>query len=270
MMNFKQRSFTVLSVLIICALGIGGCVPPQPSETPTPTEIIDHCSEEHIDDQLLPLQLFMREFDDTSFVAQRTPRDQLATVILALQETRRKAVDLQVPDCLNAFHELQIIYMDSVITTFSNFLGGVDVEQVQAQTAQAREIRSVYEIELAALLGVTPVPTATFLPPPSPTNTLLPSATPIPTDTTIPSDTATTEPIFAEAITRANLRIGAGMDFNVIGVLEPGQTVVVLDRTEDGEWIRVEYEEAEEGIAWVNYELVELSVPIEELSIFTP
>jgi len=60
------------------------------------------------------------------------------------------------------------------------------------------------------------------------------------------------------------------MDFNVIGVLEPGQTVVVLDRTEDGEWIRVEYEEAEEGIAWVNYELVELSVPIEELSIFTP
>lgn len=263
MNNTNRKPLLLLLFVLLGVLLFSACGTNQPLETQQALETLDPCSLGLADVSTAPMQALMREFDDTSFVAQRTPRDQLAEVILALQETRRKVEDLSLPVCLLDVHQLQIIYMNAVITTFSTFLGGADIDQVQAQTAAAREFRSAYDVEIARLLGVTPVPTATMVPPPENTPTPLPTE-PLPSPTDVP-----VIPV-ATSINGADVRAGSGRDYAVIGYLDPGQGANIIDRSQDGEWIHIEYEGTEDGSAWVLTSLVDINVAFEELPISSP
>ncbi len=88
-----------------------------------------------------------------------------------------------------------------------------------------------------------PMPTA------SPTNTPLP-----PTPTAVPPTPTPEGPAgrMAAVVTRANLRLGPGLEHQVREVLEPGTRIVVLGQSEDGEWWQLT------AGSWIHGSLVEL------------
>lgn len=102
----------------------------------------------------------------------------------------------------------------------------------------------------------TPVPTSTPITPTAtltPTGTLPPSATP--TATVTPTATLTPTPQMVGVVisqTRANIRAGAGVEFDVVAVLQPREEVLILSsqETEDGEtWYEVALPENQTG--WI-------------------
>jgi uncharacterized protein YgiM (DUF1202 family) len=111
----------------------------------------------------------------------------------------------------------------------------------------------------------TPTPSDTPTITPTPTETQTPSATPERSDTPTPSITPTvpsatpTEDVLIEvatvtSTTNANVRSGAGPDFALIGTLAPGTEVLVLERSANEEWLRIQLPEGGEG--WINISLV--------------
>ncbi|HNT54827.1 MAG TPA: SH3 domain-containing protein, partial [Anaerolineaceae bacterium] len=104
-----------------------------------------------------------------------------------------------------------------------------------------------------------PPPTATL----APTNTPIPpTATPRPTAT----QTATPEPLAVVSSDTINLRTGPGTIYGIVGVLEKGTSLVVLERTASSEWFHVRV--ADTGMeGWVSEVVVELSVAADTLPL---
>jgi hypothetical protein len=125
----------------------------------------------------------------------------------------------------------------------------------------------------------TSTPTATHTPTDTstPTDTPIPSETPVPSDTATPSDTPEASPTdeasptpelptasptvdalieIATVIsdTTANIRAGAGSNFERIAGAEPGTELRVIERSADNEWLRVVLPDGTEG--WINISLV--------------
>ena len=48
-----------------------------------------------------------------------------------------------------------------------------------------------------------------------------------------------------------NVRAGPGLDFELLGQLEAGSSVVVVGRNETNEWWQIEYQSGDNGLAWV-------------------
>src|SRR5215510_12559802 len=73
--------------------------PPTQTETviPTITSTADPCAPGQIEAQVQKVQRHMREFDDASTLASRTPRAQISSSIADLQRIRREAEDEVVP-----------------------------------------------------------------------------------------------------------------------------------------------------------------------------
>jgi hypothetical protein len=98
----------------------------------------------------------------------------------------------------------------------------------------------------------TPIPTDTPTMPPA-------TDTPIPTDT--PEPTATPSPIPAETPTPViplvtvdvdlNVRSGPGTNYNQVGLLAAGTTVVVVGKNEDTTWWQIDYPDGPDGLAWI-------------------
>ncbi len=64
----------------------------------------------------------------------------------------------------------------------------------------------------------------------------------------------------------ANLRSGPGEGYKILGVLHPGEAVAVQGRTPTGDWLRIRSYSS--GIeAWVFYNLIETSIPLESLPV---
>jgi uncharacterized protein YraI len=56
-----------------------------------------------------------------------------------------------------------------------------------------------------------------------------------------------------------NVRSGPGLDFDLLGRLDAGAEAVVVGRSETGAWWQIEYEEGENGLAWVADAVVDFS-----------
>lgn len=86
-----------------------------------------------------------------------------------------------------------------------------------------------------------PTSTATMTPEPTDTPTLTPTpadtATPVPTAT--PTATPTPEPMVQVVSASANLRDGPGTNYAVVGVLEEGDTALVLATGTDDSWYNI-------------------------------
>ncbi len=91
----------------------------------------------------------------------------------------------------------------------------------------------------------TPVPSPTPQPTPTPSESF---ATPEPTQ---PAETGT---VVVNGRNTLNVRSGPGTDYDKIGVLKNGETVVILGR--DGTWLRIEYEGQ---TAWVYSKYVQVN-----------
>jgi len=105
-------------------------------------------------------------------LASSVPRDQLSSSIADLQRIRREAEDETVPTCLGNLKSYQIQHMNSVIETLLAFVrGNSDQALLNQAIALAGQQHDQYILELARLLGITPV---------AGTAVVVPSATPTP------------------------------------------------------------------------------------------
>lgn len=97
----------------------------------------------------------------------------------------------------------------------------------------------------------------------------------IPTDTPLPlapTETPSGPMVYAPDV--ANLRLYPNKDSEQVGSFAPGQTAIVLGKTEIGDWLLVEYFGAPNNQAWVFRELVQLrnvtidAIPVVEVPEF--
>lgn len=111
---------------------------------------------------------------------------------------------------------------------------------------------------LAPLVTLTPMVTATPVrtQTPLPTFTFTPSITPIPPTPTISPTPTEVPPItgIIQSLQSVNVREGPGLNYREFVALNPGTGVIVLGRTEDGNWLNVRLEDGREG--WVRATLV--------------
>ena len=108
----------------------------------------------------------MREFDDYSTLASSTPNAQMMNLIPDMQRIRREAEDQEIPACLSTLKQIQLAHMNTVLQTLLAFVGQADANTINAGIAQARDLHTKYDVEIARLLGITlpPPPTAISTP----------------------------------------------------------------------------------------------------------
>jgi hypothetical protein len=171
----KNKTFITLAlfgIFVLAACGAKAVIQPSvntaiPVIKPTPsvTSTSDPCSKENLPGEVTKINDLMREFDDYSKLASSTPQAQLVQVIPPMQEVRRRAESLEVPECLKNLKTLQINHMNVVIDTLMSFMSNANSANVNQGITQSRELHLQYDTEIARLLGLTMVP------PPSPAPT---------------------------------------------------------------------------------------------------
>jgi len=145
---------TLILAILLSACGIRTAPAPTSTPIPAPTQTPDPCAKENLPDQVQKVNKIMREFDDSSLLAANTTKDQLRPAIADLQRIRREAEDLTVPACLTNLNQLQLVHMNTVITTLISFMGGADQTSLNKGIALARQQHDAYTVELSKLLGL--------------------------------------------------------------------------------------------------------------------
>jgi hypothetical protein len=134
------------------------------------TNTPDPCGPENIEEEVLKVHKYMREFDDASNLASlpELQPQQRTDAIAELQRIRREAEDQVIPPCVGDLKTYQISHMNAVINTLIAMLSGSDQQQIDQGIASARNQHDRYLIELARVLGLTiepanaaPLPTET-------------------------------------------------------------------------------------------------------------
>ncbi len=263
-MELKMKRSIILLTLAFSLL-LAACswnAAPDGTETPAVTPTADLCSLENLPREAARVNKLMREFDDYSALASNTPQNQLVVVIPEMQRILRDAEDLVVPACTQTLKDLQTAHMDMVVQTLIFLYGhpisptspdAAVVNVINAGITQARELHAKYDIELAHLLGITPVPQPTS-PPVIP---ITPEATPI------AQAAAVTNP----GPNGVNLRSSPSLDAPESGILDALASTTALGRSADDQWIQVEIPGQPGQTAWVFASLVQLSVPITQLPV---
>ena len=265
-----SKPFTLLSVFLALAFLLAACGRGQAAPTPTasPAATPDLCSPEYLPAVIQGVHSVMRAFDDASALASNAPRENLLPAISELQRIRRQSEDLQVPACLSALKQAQLTHMNTVIQTLMAFLGGADQAGVNQGIALARQQHDQYIIEMAHVLGMTVVAPASATPGavnPAPPQEGEESA-PTGTETATSSVAMATNP----GPSGVNLRNAPDLNAPEVGILAVQTTTIALGKTEDNLWILVEVPEQPGQSAWLYATLVQLSVPIDQLTVVSP
>lgn len=116
-------------------------------------------------------------------------------------------------------------------------------------------------LALLALAACGPV-ASDVTPIPSPSATPSPSPSPSPSATRLPPS-PTPEPLLLEGRVLAplNVRREPAPAAEVIGTLASGENVQVDLQSQDGQWYRIRYPAAPQGMGWVSARYLELSLP---------
>lgn len=176
----------ILSLILVLSLVLGAGGIPKiiaptaaivvSTNTALPTFTPDPCAPENIQAQVARVHLLMREFDDTSLLAQTTLL-QTSTVGLVqdLQRIKRIAEDQVVPSCLADLKQYELVYMNSMIELFTTALAflnayGPNGDQNALDSLTGPLVQKAlhnlqqYGNEYARLQGFTPMPLNTIGP----------------------------------------------------------------------------------------------------------
>ena len=220
------------AVLTACA-GKGGSV--VATIAPTASSTPDICGPENVKGAAGAVNEFMRRYDDESVLASNVPRSQLAPHIASLQTIRRGAQDQRVPPCLTELKRLQLVHMNTVINTLLAFLGGGSQSGVAQGIETARQQHDEYVLELARIMGVTPVVVTR-----PPTQAATAGAAPG------PGMVALNPGPFP-----VNLRAAPSADADLVTTLDVGASVTALAASSDGQWYQVVVPGRPQETAWV-------------------
>ncbi len=117
----KTRYYLFVALLIVLVM-LTSCSAVQAviGPTPTPTETPCYIAAADYIEQVNKLA---SDWDATNSLANQTPRNQLANVILKLQDVRNTIDKLNVPECAQSAHDLLMEYMDHSIDGYMSFMG---------------------------------------------------------------------------------------------------------------------------------------------------
>ena len=228
-------AFLALATAATLLAACGGQGGPTAAPAPSATATFDFCAPDNIRGSAGAVNEFMRRFDDESVLASNVPRSQLAPHISELQNIRRGAQDQRVPSCLTHLKQLQLVHMNTVINTLLAFLGGGSQSGVTQGIETARQQHDEYVLELARLMGVTPVVVT-----PPPTQPVTPGAVPGPGIVAINPGPF---PV--------NLRAEPDVNGKLVTTLDVGQSVTALAASSDGQWYQVVVPGKPDETAWV-------------------
>jgi hypothetical protein len=268
----KNKTILIMNLLVVFVLSAcGGKVAATPETavfTSTPevaaaefTSTPDPCSAENLPVEVARVNKLMREFDDYSLLASNTPQAQLIQVIPELQRILRDAEDQTVPGCLYDLKKLQLVHMSIVVNTLMSFMNtknAAGAEKINAGIAEARKVHGQYDIEMAALLGLT-----LAVSPTSPPAAATPEASAFPISA--PAITVTNAGTAA-----VNLRSEPDMNAPQAGLLGAQISAIALGKTADDQWIQVLMPDKPDQTAWVYAQLIQLSAPILSLPVVAP
>lgn len=260
-MNRKHFPFILVLVILLTACSPVATVE-STAETPLPalSSTPDLCSAEKLPEEVAKVNKLMREFDDYSSLASNTPQAQLINIIPDMQRILRDVEDLQVPACLQTLKNLELAHMDLVIQILMAFLNSssaqANTEAINAGIAQARDLHTKYDLEVARLLGITLV-----APPTVPAGTT-PEANVIP-----PTAVTAIAYVSNPGPSGVNLRSSPGLNAPETGMLDVQSSTAAIGKSADAQWIKVEIPGQPGQTAWVFASLVQLSIPIEQLPI---
>jgi hypothetical protein len=160
-MHSNRLSIRIVLIGLLAVFLLAGC-----GSEPTVTAVIqsstsDPCASENLESQVMPVHALMRAFDDSAQVAVLADVSQMVFVIPPLQEIRRRAEDLRVPDCMATLQDLEIQYMNSVINTLLVFMqvGAGNPDVLVQGISLGRSLHDQYNQELTRLGAVSLVPT---------------------------------------------------------------------------------------------------------------
>lgn len=135
-------SFLLIAIIISGCSGSFGFGP-----TPTP----DPCSPTEIKKYIDSIDDVSRRFDDALQLALSTSRISLSPVVADLQTIRRDAEDLEVPECAIDAKGWLILYIDTTIEAFLNFMAQEPDSQVQSKFKLASQYLLSYQEALAEM-----------------------------------------------------------------------------------------------------------------------
>ncbi len=270
-----RKLYIICCTCIVLFLLLTACFPEVPPAAPAPT--YDSCAPNNIGLEINRVKDLMHEFDDTTFIAKMTPPEQLAGVVLDLQDVRRRTEAVSVPACVSNFQKDAIDYMNAEIKYLAYGMGEFNEDEVATARNSAQKLRGNYEAEYTRLTGVVYAPATDAVPV---RNTESPVAvvteaspvqeTPNPLTPTV---TLSVEVIVENPGTQPiNLRAYPSMTAQPVGSLNPLENARAIARTSAGDWLLLEFAKAEGGQGWVFFRLVKLNRPAEQLPIqdFTP
>lgn len=116
--------------------------------------------------------------------------------------------------------------------------------EVAIELADLRELVSTPVAPIEKILSPTPVP-------------VIPTSTPIGVSTSLPESVVTTDVL--------NLRGGPGLEYDIVGHLQKGNTLQARARVKAGDWVKVSIGEGLEG--WVAIEFVALNVSLDSIPL---
>lgn len=245
----RPKLFLSLTLVTILLLVFSGCTPTPASTlaafTQTPPPAQDRCSAENLPGEIAKLDELTGEFAEVLELAGVTPQEQLAPVILRLQDIRRSAEKLNLPECTATLKTGTVDYMNQVISYLTLFMGGTNAADViNNELAKSDGLKTAYETERARLLNVAyePQPTRTPLPTTVVVTVSNTGATEIPLYD-LPRDTAT-----------------------VVGSMQPGGQANAIARTADNAWLLIPV--SEEQYVCVQTALVTVTGAVDQLPVF--
>ena len=245
----RPKLILSLTLVTILLLLFSGCTPtPAPTlaaVTATPLTAQDRCSAENLPGEIAKLDELTAEFEDVLGLAGVTPQEQLAPVILRLQDVRRSTEKLDLPECAATLKTYTADYMNQVVSYLTLFMGGTNAADViNNELAKSDGLKTAYETERARLLNVAyePQPTRTPLPTTVVVTVTNPGAAEVPLYD-LPRDTAT-----------------------VVGSMQAGGQATAIARTADNAWLLIPV--SEEQYVCVQTALVSVTGAIDQLPVF--
>ena len=171
-MKPSYTSLLAIFVLVLNACGkkqspAAQSTSPEPTISATSTP--DPCVGENLTNSVKEVNDLTREFDDTYQLARNLPIAQTPPFIADLQRVRREAEDQATPPCLSTLKASQLAYMNTAVNTMIDFVGGKDINTLNQGLTQALQEHEKYTLEIARLLGLTPIsatPTSAVTPAP--------------------------------------------------------------------------------------------------------
>jgi len=261
---------TGLLGFVVILFIISGCQSPVESESIA--TVVDPCAPEQLRSTAKPLDTIQRAFDDAVQVAANVQLDEIQEHIAILQSYRRQVADLDVPVCMEALKNKEVDYMNSMINAFIAFQEGAPTEVINAALDHALNLQASYDEELSGLLGATLTPRPTAI-------QWTPEAIELPTEVVVATSTpqqasesnATPAPFTSMAVVinppGANIHLDPNLFSSYPVIVSAGEKVLVVARSEDGEWLLILHDDMPESYGWVFAPLVELQVPLDEIPV---